>query len=640
MNTRYVAGILLGILLVSLAFTLYVGYTMPRMGILAVSQIYVEPKGYEDPVTHEWKGSFWVVLATTRTRENYLFYRFDKSETEKPYADNTVDGKTLIPEATITVTVTALRPYWEIKLERVHYTVFPKTFGTYINVLNTGTIGTTPDYVDALTCDVWETVGTWEHHAPFKIEVTKEGDYTWHMEPVIIDLVGTEATVPRTFTSPRGESIKIQLEGMLGTGYGQPTWSDLMIFDLNNVFIGSQRLRDIISYDKDDLSYSNYWFGGGNYYTVPDTGERILRWGPDMGEASYSPAHYYVSSTSIVPMNLPVNDEWFPGSYRADDGVNFIVKPVRPKDIYTDTPDTNPPGKSLIRYLKEDIKADTVDLDLWGEGVEITQDGKLRIYQPIGSVSWLYTLWISTELADTVVYQPLAGNGKITDIEWLSGGTYSEIGDKDVALVTVKQLSPDESRIIVEASAPSDHPIKITPESDSAIMKPDEERTFMFRVENLGASEELRGKITFTVMNDLGSITDTSSLDYKLLPTGVGETILTVYTVDAETKAKLSGITVNIAWDTNYDSRVTINGMATFRLGNYQGNVQISNTETAEYQSVSKSVNVRSGQNTVYLELPKKSIPEPPWWLKYWWLLVIAAAIIASIIIVLVAVRK
>jgi len=628
-NKTILTALLVSITLLSIIAYAY-SQEMLKLDILAVSQIYVEPKGYEDPATHEWKGSYWVILASTSTTENYLFYQFDKSETEKPYAKNTVNGKTLIPNATIKVTVTALKPYWQISLTKRTYKVLPKTYGTWINKINPFMYGKLTDtYVDPLYAEVLETTGVWEHHAPFQIVIEKTGDYNWKSKPITIDLVGTAATKAQTITSPKGESLKIKLIGQLGTGYGQPPWSNLMIFSPNYVFEGSDKLRAIVSYDKDDMSYSNYWYGGGNYYTIKTAhGERkVERWNDDG-----SPAHYYISP--LYPFEpVPVPDDAFPGSDKKDnwwDACHIIV-PRKPKDIFTDDPNAKPYGKSLVRYLTEDVKATKVNLNLWGCGFEI-KDYKLKIYQPIGSVSWLYTLWISTELADTIVYQPVAANGKITSIKWLSTGkAYAEIGGRDAALVTVKQTSTEASRVIVEASA-STSLAKVTPTSDSAILEPNEEKTFTIIVENLGATSETEGTLTIKVYNDLGSQTDISTLQFKLLPVGAGDTILTVYTVDSKTKAKISGIFVSIAYGTQSDTKATVNGIATFNLGSYQGPVQISTAETLKYKPTSTSVTVQSGQNTAIIELTEKITPEPPWYIKYWWIIVIAAAVATSLI--------
>jgi len=639
----------LSILVSSSILVMYYGVSLPQMALLSVSKIYVEPTGWEDPSTHEWKGSYWVVLATTSTRETVSFYQFeyqfDKSETEKYYADNEINGKKLVPQATIKITITALQPYWQANLKKVPYTVFPKTYAMGMNKILRQPYKISDVYVDAFTVQTWELNGAWEHHSPFKIKIEKEGkEDSWVMEKTV-DLVGTASTVPIVF-SKNGETLQLQLQGQLETGYGQPTWSDLVIFSDKHIFVGSEKLRSVIRYDKDDLSYSNYWFGGGNYYVAhrdPDTGTyypnanwKVLRW----KDEPKSPAHYFLDEFDILPtlqIVYPVWGDEFPGVYRSDTLTDYIVHPVKPKDAFTVGVSTTPSAKSLVQYLAEPPCSFTkVDLNrLWNRGYEITQDNKLKIWQPVGSVSWLYTLKISTELADTVVYQPAAGKGEITSIKWATSGTTSaSIGDKDMALVSVKQLSTEESRLTVVPSAPSNIPIKITPTSDSKIIAPNDEKIFTFQVENLGTSEEVKGEIIFAVMNDLGTVTDKKSLNYILTPISVQETILTVYTVDAETKVKVSGISVSIQYGISSQQKVTAGGSAVFSLGGYQGNVQLATLETSQYESVSKSISVSSGQNTMFLELPPRGAAIPPWlqWLQENWMIVAMIAILSVVV--------
>lgn len=57
--------------LVFLFFSLLIA-TPGQAAPLNVSNIYIEPTGYEDPSTHEWKGSFWIITAVTNTRESFI----------------------------------------------------------------------------------------------------------------------------------------------------------------------------------------------------------------------------------------------------------------------------------------------------------------------------------------------------------------------------------------------------------------------------------------------------------------------------------------------------------------------------------------------------------------------------------------
>jgi len=52
------------------------------LSVFSVSQITLQAQGYEDPNTHEWKGSYWVIGLVTDTLEHYegVTYTFDDEE--------------------------------------------------------------------------------------------------------------------------------------------------------------------------------------------------------------------------------------------------------------------------------------------------------------------------------------------------------------------------------------------------------------------------------------------------------------------------------------------------------------------------------------------------------------------------------
>jgi len=53
---------------------------------------------------------------------------------------------------------------------------------------------------------------------------------------------------------------------------------------------------------------------------------------------------------------------------------------------------------------------------------------------------------------------------------------------------------------------------------DSIILDPGQEHTFSFNVRNLGTQTKQTGTITFTIKNDLGTVTDTRTFEFDLLP--------------------------------------------------------------------------------------------------------------------------
>jgi len=267
--------------------------------------------------------------------------------------------------------------------------------------------------------------------------------------------------------------------------------------------------------------YAFYWFGGGAY-TVEDEGNWTVGYWSD----DFSPNHIYVKRLAgPVGINCLVRDGDFPGSYRGPDqnfGLDQYAYPIA-ADIWKDNPlapeKSGSPGKSLVSYLKWKFPESILNLNNFGDWT-ITSENKLRIYAPFASFSSLITIRISTELADSIVYQPIVGYGKVEQAFWDSTKTTkTAIKDRDVAIIKVKQNAPQPSKITVTPTVPANTPVSVSPQMDSAIVDPNAVHTFQFEIRNLGTQNNQSSTITFTVTNDLGNITDTVSLDFDLIVT-------------------------------------------------------------------------------------------------------------------------
>jgi len=461
---------------------------------------------------------------------------------------------------------------------------------------------------------------SWKLYTPFKIQLYKNG--VLKDEQVVNTLGGTE-TITLTADSPE-ETVKVQNLGKLGTGLGEPAFGDLIILDEAHIFKIEGNIINEIQYDKDPYSFSNYWFGGGeHYYAVATYGSGpVMRW-PDG-----TPAHYWKWGS----INEPIENYMFPGVYRQDTSTDYWMLPY-PADIFEDKPkdmpiptttiegvtyEGSPFGYSLVNYLanKRGHQLYTLqDFDEYNQGVEIV-DNKMRIYLPLSSFNNLITVWISTEAADAIVYQPVPSKGIITSIEWLGTG---DISDKDMAKVTVKQESQDGGRVTVTVSGTEGYPVSVSPTTDSAILDYGESHTFFFTVKNLGTGTVQSGTLAFTVTNDLGEQTDQKTLDFKLEPQIGDKTILTVNLYD-EDGVKPSGITVTVNYGIDSKSGVSSSGYVTFDLGTYKGSVSIATQETDTYKPATATATVDAGQNSVYLQLEKKNKPTTLWDLLLEWI--------------------
>ena len=568
------------------------------LSVFSVSQITLKAQGYEDPNTHEWKGSYWVIGLVTDTLEHYegIRYRFNDEEAT---GANKIGEKTLVVNSEIEIVITPMKPYYERSMQYVTYTVYPKTYGAYLNklapALYKGKLGEDTAIPELKATVRQFTDESWKLHSPFKVQLYKNGVLK---DEKVVDTLGGAETIILTADSPE-ETVKIQNLGKLGTGLGEPEFGDLIMFDYAHIFKIEGNIINEIQYDMDPYSYSNYWFGGGPIYRA-GTSCYVQRW------SDGTPAHYCVEGGLIAPLETGM----FPGVYRTEQWyeVDYKMMPVA-ADIYLDKPKDKPVagvpfGYSLINYLanKRGHRIFTLqDLDEYNEGIEVL-DNKMRVYLPLSSFNNLVTVWISTEAADAIVYQPVAAHGVITSVEWLAGGS---ISDKDVAKVTVKQEGRDGGRVTVTVSGYAGLPISVSPTTDSAIIDYGETHTFFFTVTNLGTATEASGTLTFTATNDMGETTSMETLGFKILPQIGEQTILTVNLYDRE-GYKPSGIAVTVNYGVDSKSAVASGGYATFNLGTYTGGVDIGTQETDTYKGASASATVKPGQNSVFIELERK----------------------------------
>lgn len=381
------------------------------------------------------------------------------------FGQNKIGNKTIVPTATIEITITPRQPYWERQLTSKSYLVYPQTYGTIRDRWTKQTRKLLENSVSALYANVLEcdSSAVWTLHTPFDVKVEKVGNKSF-TKTLSIDTIG--GTYIATIANPSDESEKLMIMdlGKIGTGYGQPVTSGLLIFNKTIAFEKTTQLVNAIRYGRDlttgqvtqNENYAFYWFGGGaKYLATGDTGakdEEVLYWEDDK-----SPAHMWRYGIDPVAYNKLVAPGDFPGSYRDDDGPNWWdryerIKPIA-ADILNNNDTTNPRGLSLVNYLTEKFPSEFQDLDLWREGWTITSDNRLRIYMPTAATSSLISIKISAELADSVVYQPIVGNGKIEQAFWDSTKTTkSIIKDKDVAVLKIKQYASQPSKITVTPS--------------------------------------------------------------------------------------------------------------------------------------------------------------------------------------------
>jgi len=316
--------------LVYIAIALFVivllGANLYPLTVMSVSKLYIDPQGYEDPVSHEWRGSFWnVVMVTDWTDQIAGFHLVanegDPSETYaeslegKTYAQSyTVDGKELVPSADVMVHVTPGQPYYERPLEIQQGYYSKKTYATGANKIIRRYYPKTGTYVEGLEFIHYSFgSGSWTLHTPFKVDVYKDGALIGSKE---VDTVGGTG-VYRIPTSG-DEFINVIDLGKLGTGYGEPQWDDILYFSDNHIFVRDSRADNLLRYDGGQTPknigltfgeitancFNSYYFG-------------YMRWISDNSPLG-------INNQYLYPF---VADDDFPGWYRQDTTLEYIARP-------------------------------------------------------------------------------------------------------------------------------------------------------------------------------------------------------------------------------------------------------------------------------------------------------------------------
>jgi len=273
--------------------------------------------------------------------------------------------------------------------------------------------------------------------------------------------------------------------------------------------------------------------------------------------------------------------------------------------------------------LMPDWEPDTNDIHLDDGG-----NGKLRLYLPYLSFNPLMNIRISSELADTVIWEPPVANLKITAINGEPAGTQTDVfdlgvcADRTTVSVTVANLGNVASSGEIECQ-PIDTGASwaFEPQSQgTGTLQPEEEKTYTFDVVDLTTTEEGTYKFKVALYNILGVRTDFRDFQVTLLPRGVGGVLLYIRTFDANTTQDVAGHRVILSWN-NQGSAQELVTPASYDFEGVTPLVTVTAPETADYQAASATLQLVVGLNRIDLELlPQGYVPPPD---DYTWLIIL-----------------
>jgi len=347
--------------------------------------------------------------------------------------------------------------------------------------------------------------------------------------------------------------------------------------------------------------------------------------------------YWYGDDWTVHPSGyMIVLDTGGAGVFSETYGLDQYIYPS-PMPIMADLPRKNwGTVKSLITWVREHAREiETDEIDVWGEGYEIL-DSEIRVYAPYNSWLWMFTLKISTQLADTYVWKPTGGaKGTFMSCKWSGDGKKIEISTTAKIRFEIRNDGPKGNVYVVPDVTPKDAPLKIS--SWGALMDYSESKIGYLTVTNLGPKEKTEGSITLQLKNDNNEVTDTYTLNFVLLPIE-GNTLLNVLVLEEGSEKKVSGLPVSISYGSESDLGYTDEGWVNFDLGAYQGEVLIQTEETTFYYASEKTVTVETGSNDVTIYVKRKSITPITSGDEFWWGLTLGLLGVTTVVCVMVLV--
>jgi hypothetical protein len=620
----------LGLILLLVGAVYYFGGYLPFStgGVLAVSQIYIDPLRPGSEQNGLWVGGHWVVLANTYTAYGqHCFYQFDKSEVDKYSQGNSTNkgpnGQVLLPNASIRIDVTVGQPYLQSHLtEYDNMKVLPATYGhhigliwddTYFKEYKTYDNGVWNKHADGPIPEqditYWRTMNDWTAVVPLDITATKinpdgssvplrgpNGAATYHTVAT-----GSGALLPFSFTNPNDptETVGFQLQGQLSSGISPNPGSYFILRSPDYIFRDSQDMESYIKFSTsttDRRAFVNDWFG--------------TTWGVNTDGSIWTAYNGFA-------------DEWddangYPGlgnyeTYPIGEVYKYPNKVTYDQLMYAGTPYTVASGRpnSLGKYLTSQKGAPLTATQINPYTGQFTVDTANKVMTlPLdqNSYLWLYTVDISTELADTYVWRPSYTTGAIQSAVWVSGQSVPHIpvGGSDTMNIAVKNTGTYTGGFTLKfAKDPSNAPLSVM--DTSFALTAGETKTVSVPVSNLGTTVEINTKITASLWNSNNEHQGNDfTLECILSPSGGANTFLTVVTQNKD-NLYVSGISVTVVFGTQSKHDYTSNGAVTFDLGLYVGPVTVSTAETDVYLSTEATLAVNTGSNTDTITLTKKS---------------------------------
>jgi len=495
--------------------------------------------------------------------------------------------------------------------------------------------------------------------------IDAEGYQAYQFEISQSDIVdGQLSQIPFYNPLDTSETMKFTLQWVFGD-YDKYSWNENLLFvtaeDVEDVtprteitFLASneQAIKSQLSWQSgNDWSFCRYWYGGGNVFKgssqkaigslftgtiidgIPGKSQGLVRAPPPSATLEHLAEGF--KSRTTTQIDIFEYPGWYtpnkhavevPDNWEEPNDWMYWRRPLTP-NVLSDTA-SNPEGLSILNYLASSVKAPVTGLvhtpfpnrnpDVWGEGVGgyIGTEGRIAVLLPTAARKWLFTLDVSTQLADTVVVlQDYIDVSIVTPLSF--DQTTLSSGETATGTVKLKNNSPFSGVVSVKIDSPNNlkYTTTISGTGSALSFGAGEEKLLNIQVTNTGLLDEQEtGTFKLTVTNQEPRETASQSFTMTFKPgLGVPNSLLAVTTKDADSGAKISGITLNARWGVDNEhsrSATTSNGEATLDLDKFEGPVTVvAKDYTDTYESEETVVQVEPGTSTLTFHLIKKTTP-------------------------------
>jgi len=465
--------------------------------------------GHEE--NKEWVKGYWSFTIAVNQVEEMIGVELPKNTTVNKSDEESAYIKT---NSSLRLTFEPVEAYYKRKLKSTKELVMPAYcrgrmflgFGSYdTSVISQQVTATFYEWGES----------SWKKFTVWKVSAFKNGNLIGQ------GTANTEDGQNLILIPTNEGTIRIENLGRLEGTDTAPDTPNIVIFDANHI------------YTDDALKFIRYDYGGETVKFEPDLIIRKIKgseaysvyWTGDIrwreGEAvEYLPAPFQGDKAGYI-------DPITPGKGWKDAGgipfIESIRDPVTPAVFPWEESDEIKKYDCLTEYLDRKTASGNIAQEFLDGNWYIANDSVI-VPIPWGQYSGspLANVLIPTEIADSWVYRVPSANVKIEKVTW-KGVDSKKVAIEDSQTATfeviLKQYAKVKSSAEILVNSTNSHAI-VADNIRTESFEPNETKTLLFKVKNLGVANEVEGTIMIVVRstwdNEITSVN--SELSFRLIP--------------------------------------------------------------------------------------------------------------------------